>query len=133
MASSFLTDHDQERDDQMKSESCAFLKKDENGHVQLAVMAYVDDLVISGSAQMVKDFILMIQEEFTVKHVNFLTSENPVEFLGRTIKRLKNGNITMEFSQKFIDELLKIFEVTGKGHYNRSQASSSSRRSKGSM
>ena len=77
-------------------------------------MAYVDDLVISGSAQMVKDFIVMIQEEFTLKHVNFLTSENSVEFLGRTIKRLKNGNITMEFSQKFIDELLKIFEVTGK-------------------
>ena len=99
---------------QMKSDSCTFLKKDQNGHVQLAVMAYVDDLVISGSAQMVKDFIVMIQEEFTLKHVNFLTSENSVEFLGRTIKRLKNGNITMEFSQKFIDELLKIFEVTGK-------------------
>ena len=99
---------------QMKSDSCAFLKKDQNGHVQLAVMAYVDDLVISGSAHMVTDFIMMIQEEFTLKHVNFLTSENPVEFLGRTIKRLKNGNITMDFSQKFIDELLKIFEVTGK-------------------
>ena len=99
---------------QMKSDSCTFRKKDQNGHVQLAVTAYVDDLVISGSAQMVKDFITMIQEELTLKHVNFLTSENPGEFLGRTIKRLKNGNITMEFSQKFIDELLKIFEVTGK-------------------
>ena len=97
----------------MKSDSCTFLKKDQDGHVQLVVMAYVDDLVISGSAQMVKDFIVSIQEEFTLKHVNFLTSENPVEFLGRSIKRLKNGNITMEFSQKFIDDLLKIFEVTG--------------------
>ena len=99
---------------QMKSDSCTFLKKDQDGHVQLVVMAYVDDLVISGSAQMVKDFIVSIQEEFTLKHVNFLTSENPIEFLGRSIKRLKNGNITMEFSQKFIDDLLKIFEVTGK-------------------
>ena len=99
---------------QMKSDSCAFLKKDQDGHVQLVVMAYVDDLVISGSAQMVKDFIVSIQEEFTLKHVNFLTPENPIEFLGRSIKRLKNGNITMEFSQKFIDDLLRIFEVTGK-------------------
>ena len=32
-----------------------FVKKDQNGHVQLTVMAYVDDLVISGSAQMVRD------------------------------------------------------------------------------
>ena len=39
-------------------------------------LAYVDDLVIAGSAQMV------IQEAFTLKYVNFLTSENPVEFLG---------------------------------------------------
>ena len=31
---------------QMKSDSCTFLKKDQNGHVQLAVMAYIDDLVI---------------------------------------------------------------------------------------
>ena len=96
----------------MKSDSCTFLKKNHLGRVQLAVMVYVDDLLIAGSAQMLKE--LMIQEELTLKHVNFLTSENPVECFGRTIKRLKNGNITMEFSQKFIDELLKIFEVTGK-------------------
>ena len=87
---------------QMKSDSCTSLKKDQNGHVQVAVMACVDDLIISGSAQMAKDFIMMIQEEFTLKHVNFLTSENPVEFLGQSR------------AQKFIDELLKIFEVTGK-------------------
>ena len=82
---------------QMKSDPCAFLEKDQMGHVQLAVMAYVDDLFTSGSAQIVKEFISMIHEEFPLKHVNFLTSENPAEFLGRTIKRLKNGNITMEF------------------------------------
>ena len=50
MAGSFHTDHGQKGMTQMKSDSCAFLKKDQNGHVQLAVMAYVDDLVISGSA-----------------------------------------------------------------------------------
>ena len=48
----------------------------------------------------------MIQEEFTFKHINFFTLEDPVQF--------SECNITMEFSQKFIDELLRIFEVTGK-------------------
>ena len=62
---------------QMKSDSCTFLKKEQLSQIQLAVVAYIDDLVISGSAQMVKEFISMIQEEFTLKHVNFLTSENP--------------------------------------------------------
>ena len=42
---------------QMKSNSRAFLKKDLLGHVLHAVMAYVDDLVIAGSAHMVKDSI----------------------------------------------------------------------------
>ena len=39
---------------QIKSDSCTSLKKDKDGHVQLVVMAYVDDRVISGNAQMVK-------------------------------------------------------------------------------
>ena len=88
---------------------------------QLAVMALRTQMtcakIMAGSfLTMVMDFKkgMTQKEEFTLKHVSFLTSENSVEFLGRTIKRLKNGNITMEFSQKFIDELLKIFEVTGK-------------------
>ena len=38
---------------QMKSASCAFLKKDHLGHIQLAVMADVADLVIASNAQMV--------------------------------------------------------------------------------
>ena len=54
----------------MKSDSCAFLKQDHLGHGLLAVTAYVDDLVIAGNAQMVQKFISMIQEEFTLKHVN---------------------------------------------------------------
>ena len=41
----------------------------------------------------------MIQEELTLKHVNFRTSGNPVEFLGRTTKRLKNGNINGVLSE----------------------------------
>ena len=91
-------------------------------------MAYVDDLVTSGSVQMVKDFIMMIQEEFTLKHVNFLTSENSVELLGENKQETQEWQHHNEFSQKFIDELLKIFEVTGKVT-TRSQTSSSSRRS----
>ena len=54
----------------MKSDSRTFLEKDQDGHVQVVVMAYVDDLVISGSAQMVKDFIVSIQEELTLMSIS---------------------------------------------------------------
>ena len=114
MAGSFLTDHDQKGYDSNEVRFMHIPQERPEWSCSIGGHGLRRDLVISGSAQMVKDFIVMIQEEFTLKHVNFLTSENSVEFLGRTIKRLKNGNITMEFSQKFIDELLKIFEVTGK-------------------
>ena len=40
---------------QMGGVSCVFLKKDQLGHLQLPVMAYVDDLVISGGAQTVRE------------------------------------------------------------------------------
>ena len=71
----------------------------------LQIMAYVDDLAIAGSSKLVKEIMSIFQEEFTLKHVNFL---------GRTIKRVKNSNIMKEFSQKFMDELLNLLKVTGK-------------------
>ena len=86
MASSLFSGHDQQGNDPdevrlMHLPQDTFLKKDQLGHVQLSVTAYVDGLVISGSAQKVKEFASVIQEEFTLKHVSFFTSENPVSSL----------------------------------------------------
>ena len=96
-------------------------------------MAYVDGLVISGSAQMLKLYISVIQEEFThPQSCQFPHVRQPI-FLRRTIKRLKNGNITIEFSLKFIDELLKVFEVTGTVTTTGVELQALPERSKGSM
>ena len=96
---------------QMKSDPCTFTGKDSTGHLNLMVMAYVDDLVVAGEAQAVQEFIQEIQKTFSLKHVDYLTPDNPVEFLGRIIKVKKSGQITMEFPQKLIDNLLGLFEV----------------------
>ena len=58
-----------------------------------------------------------IQKTFSLKHIGFLTPDHPVEFLGRIIKKRRSGQITMEFSQKFIDNLLSLFKITSKGHH----------------
>ena len=114
MASSLFSDRGQQRDG---SDEIRFTRipqeRSIGSYSTCGHCAYVNDLVISGSGQMVKEFISMIQEEFTLSHIKFLTPENPVELLSRTIKGLKNGNITVEFSQKFIDEL-RFFEVKSK-------------------
>ena len=78
----------------------------------------VDDLIVSGEAQAVQAFIQEIQKTFSLKHVDYLTPDNPVEFLGRIIKIKKSGQITMEFPQKLIDNLLGLFGVKGKSTTN---------------
>ena len=103
---------------QMKSDPCTFTGMDSKGHLNLMVMAYVDDLIVSGEAQAVQTFIQEIQKTFSLKHVDYLTPDNPVEFLGRIIKVKKSGQITMEFPQKLIDNLLGLFEVKGKSTTN---------------
>ena len=71
---------------QMKSDPCTFTGVDSKGHLNLMVMAYVDDLIVSGEAQAVQTFIQEIQKTFSLKHVDYLTTDSPVEFLGRIIK-----------------------------------------------
>ena len=73
----------------------------------------------------------MTQEELTLKHVNFLTLEHLLEFLGEAIKRLKNEHITMEFSQKFI--VAQNLRGHWLGRNYRTQALGSFRRSNGSV
>ena len=98
---------------QMKSDLCTFTGLDSSGHLGLIVMAYVDDLVIAGEAHAVQKFIQDIQETFSLKHVEYLTPDHPVEFLGRIIKVKESGQIMMEFRRKLIDNLLGLVGVTG--------------------
>ena len=103
---------------QVKSDPCTFTGLDSSGHINLIVMAYVDDLVIAGEDHSVQKFIKDIQETFSLKHVEYLTPDHPVEFLGRVIKVKKSGQITTEFLQKLIDNLLDLFKVTGRSTTN---------------
>ena len=98
---------------QMMSDPCTFAGMDSKGHLNLMVMAYIDDLVVAGEAQAAQEFIQEIQKTFSLKHVDYLTPDNPAEFLGRIIKVKKSRQITMEFSQKLTDNLLGLFEVKG--------------------
>ena len=96
---------------QMKSAPCAFTGFNVSGHVDLIVMAYVDDLVVSGESASVQRFFQEIQKTFSLKHIDYLTPDHPVEFLGRVVKKRRSGQITMEFSQTFVDNLLGLFKV----------------------
>ena len=62
MASSFESSSQSLNLSQMKSDPCTFTGLDSSGHLNLMVMAYVDDLVIAGEAHVVQKFIHDIQD-----------------------------------------------------------------------
>ena len=83
---------------QMRSDPCAFTGFDSSGRVNLIVMAYVDDLVASGGSSSVQRFFQETQRTFSLKHIDYLTPDHPVEFLGRVIKKRRSGQITIKYS-----------------------------------
>ena len=99
---------------QMKPDPCLFTGFGDSSHVNLIVMAYVDDLVVSGESSAVQRFFQETQKNFSLKHIDYLTPDHAVDFLGRIVKKRRSGLITMEFSQKFIDNLLGMLKVTAK-------------------
>ena len=103
---------------QMKSDPCTFTGLDSSDQLNLIVMAYVDDLVIAGEDHSVQKFVKDIQETFSLKHVEYLTPDHPIEFLGRIIKVKRSGQITMEFPQKLIDNLLDLSKVKARSTTN---------------
>ena len=66
-------------------------------------MVYVDDLIVSGESFSAQRFFQEIQNVFSLKQIDYLTSKHPVEFLDRIIKKRRSAQITMEFSPTFID------------------------------
>ena len=104
---------------------CTFTGVDSKCHLNLMVMAYVDDLIVSGEAQAVQTFIQEIQKTFSLKHVDYL--DNHVEFLGRIIKVKKSGQITMEFPQKLNRQSVRYFRCQREVNNKWSQDSAGSK------
>ena len=108
--SPIMTDSFDSGSQQMRSDPCAFTRCDSSGHINLIVMAYVDASLSQESHHQIKDSF----RRFRIKHIDYVTPDHLVEFLGRIIKKQRSGQITMEFSQKFIDNLLGLFRITSR-------------------
>ena len=101
---------------QMKSDSRTFLKKDHLGHVRMIrLRSWLMSMTLS----------LRVVLRWSKTSNRWSRKSSPSSMSISSLQRirsssweeqssLKNGNITMDFSQQFIGELRKIFEVTGK-------------------
>ena len=84
---------------QMRSDPCVFAGRDSSDNVNFIAMAYVDDLVVSGESASVQKIFQESQKTFSLKYIDYLTSENLAEFLGRVIKKSWSGQITIELAK----------------------------------
>eukprot|EP00971_Amphidinium_carterae_P349187 6490888-Amphidinium_carterae.2 len=62
---------------QLRSDQCVYYKDD------ITVMVYVDDLLLIGKDDKVKDFLTRLEKQLQLKHVTKLQREQPLVFLGR--------------------------------------------------
>lgn len=76
--------------------------------IQLYVLVYVDDILITGShSALIHDLISKLQTQFALKHLG-----QPEYFLGIQVKYLKNGSLLLTQS-KYISDLLERANMTG--------------------
>ena len=100
---------------QVKPDPCSFTGQDSALKVSIIAMAYVDDLPRHLRRQRDSSQLFSGDSEGAQPQAHWLLhSRSFNEFLGRIIKKKGSGQITMEFSQQFIDYLLGLFDITGK-------------------
>eukprot|EP00971_Amphidinium_carterae_P243240 4830316-Amphidinium_carterae.1 len=73
----------------LKSDACIF----GNVKTNVYLMVYVDDLLVVGNPLTVKPFLEQFKVKMELKHVSQLTSETPLEFLGKSIELQADGSI----------------------------------------
>eukprot|EP00971_Amphidinium_carterae_P256699 5096954-Amphidinium_carterae.1 len=73
----------------LKSDACMF----GNVKTNVYLMAYVDDLLVVGNPLTVKPFLEQFKVKMELKHVSQLTTDTPLEFLGKSIELQPDGSI----------------------------------------
>ena len=89
----------------------------------LYVLAYVDDLLIVGDANLKKEFIEALSKELLVKITGELKPNTEHSFLGRRLRN--NGDsIDVFMPKRYIDELLELYSMEKVNQVNTTGSSS---------
>jgi hypothetical protein len=83
------------------------------GKEVIMVLVYVDDLLILGPDEMVKDTIETLREYFVVKETGSLTEGSEVQFLGRTIRR-DLDSVYFSTSSNYVQALTELLDIVDK-------------------
>ena len=85
---------------------------EKDGELQGLMLIYVDDILISGEGETVKEAVKMIQDQWTTSTPEVLGSTTPVKFLGMELYRI--GGDYYASQENFIQDHMKSKEVPRK-------------------
>eukprot|EP00971_Amphidinium_carterae_P021051 415347-Amphidinium_carterae.1 len=88
----------------LRSDQCVYKNND------ITVMVYVDDLLLIGEDDKIKEFIQRLESQLQLKHVAKLQRDQPLVFLGRQIEYF-NDHIALSMTQDYYDSLLKLYNI----------------------
>eukprot|EP00438_Fugacium_kawagutii_P000228 Skav212273 [mRNA] locus=scaffold732:198163:199647:- [translate_table: standard] len=98
----------------MQSNDFSRCKSDPNLYVhktkKLYVLAYVDDLMVFGSDEDVKQLYADLSKDLLVKQTGELSEGNTVTFLGRQIKR-NSDSIELFMKPEYVDNMLEAMDM----------------------
>eukprot|EP00971_Amphidinium_carterae_P190407 3778800-Amphidinium_carterae.1 len=73
-------------------------------------MVYVDDLLLLGDDDKIKDFLQRLQGHLQLKHVTKLERGQPLVFLGRQIEYI-NDHIALSMTKDYYNSLLFLCNI----------------------
>ena len=85
---------------QGENERCAFINE-----AGLRALLYVDDLILDGPRKEITKFVALLRKRFQAKDIQWLTAENPVDFLGMLV-RVDHERIYLDMGD-YIDKMME--------------------------
>eukprot|EP00971_Amphidinium_carterae_P266766 5291601-Amphidinium_carterae.1 len=76
----------------------------------ITVMVYVDDLLILGEDDKIKEFLQRLQGQLDLKHITKLERGQPLVCLGRQIDSY-NGHIALSMTKEYYNSLLSLYNI----------------------
>eukprot|EP00971_Amphidinium_carterae_P034394 676820-Amphidinium_carterae.1 len=89
---------------QVRSDQCAYQNED------IMIMVYVDDLLLIGGDDKIKNFLQRLEQQLQLKHITKLQQDQPLVFLGRQVEHY-NDHIVLSMTKENYDSLLAIYNM----------------------
>eukprot|EP00971_Amphidinium_carterae_P281379 5586282-Amphidinium_carterae.1 len=73
-------------------------------------MVYVDDLLLLGEDDKIKEFLKQLEGQLLMKHVTNLERGRPLVFLGRQVEYY-NDHIVLSMTKEYYNSLLSLYNI----------------------